>query len=47
MDEIKKSTDPKSTQNDHEFVQDTETVACSAEFANGCTDVEPDEPERP
>ncbi|WP_294856990.1 hypothetical protein [Oscillibacter sp.] len=47
MDEIKKSADPKSTQNGHEPIQDLEFVACSPEFANGCTDVEPDEPEQP
>ena len=47
MDEVKKSTNPQSSQNGNELVQDMETVACSPEFANGCTDVEPDEPERP
>ena len=46
MDEIKKSADQQSTQNDHDPIQDPEFVACSAEFSNGCTDVEPDEPEQ-
>ncbi|MPM42686.1 hypothetical protein SDC9_89355 [bioreactor metagenome] len=47
MDELKKSTDPQSTQDGNKLIQDPEFVACSPEFANGCTDVEPNDPERP
>jgi len=46
MDIAPKRTNQQGEQNDNEIIQDLTTAICSPEFANGCTDVEPDELEK-
>ncbi|MEL7657935.1 MAG: hypothetical protein AAGU75_18735 [Bacillota bacterium] len=46
MEKIRKPTDQQGEQNDNEIIQAQTPAVCSPEFANGCTDVEPDEPEK-
>lgn len=46
MDIAPKPTNQQGEPNNNEIVQDLTTAICSPEFANGCTDVEQDEPEK-
>ncbi len=46
MDKTPKPTNQQVERNDNEIIQDQTTAICSPEFANGCTDVEPDEPQK-
>ena len=46
MDISPKPMNQQGEHNDDEMYQDLTTAICSPEFANGCTDVEPDEPEK-